>query len=291
MKITLDIAGLHGWFGGDQRAVVDLVRLMDQRGIYQVCLGDHVIMGEDVSAYPFGKFHAPPDYPWIEPLMILAAIAACTSHIRLNTGVLLSPLRPAPLLAKQLASLDVLSRGRLDIGVGTGWQKAEYEASNLPFEQRAELMFEQIRVCQLLWSTAPASFQGKFHAFERLYSYPQPVQPEGIPVWFGVPPSARNFAQIADIGRGWMPLGLTDAQIAAGVQRLRTEFAARGRDPNSLAVSHIARTDKGLADVRTALQQIPALTAMGVTHLRLFPAMSCAGPQEFAGWLDELQSV
>jgi len=289
LKLAVDLSGLHAWCGGDQRAVVDLVELAERKGFDQVCLGDHVIMGEDTSNYPYGKFHAPSDWPWIEPLTILTAIAARTSTIRLNTGVLLSPLRPAVFLAKQVASLDVLSHGRVDLGIGTGWQKAEYEASGVPFDQRAELMYEQVRVCRELWRNAPASFHGKYHSFDRLHSLPRPRQGADLPIWFGVPPTERNIARLAELGHGWMPLGLTLEQTAAGIRRIQAAFTARHRDPATLSVSHILVPEfgpDGVGDIEEAARQFPIWSAIGVNVLRLFPTMFCRSRDQYEFFLD-----
>ena len=118
---------------------------------------DHVVMGERVEKYPFGKFQGSPASDWLEPLVELGVYAGMTKNIRLSAGIVITPLRPAALLAKQLATLDVLSRGRVEIGVGVGWQKEEYDACGVPWEGRYGLMHEQVRACKLLWSEAPAS--------------------------------------------------------------------------------------------------------------------------------------
>src|SRR6185295_7017111 len=105
---------LHNWFGGKHGPILDLVRRAERAGIDQITLGDHLLIGRDLSRYPFGTFASPIDYPWMEPITLLAAISSVTERIRLSTGILISPLRPAALLAKQLATLDVLSGGRVD---------------------------------------------------------------------------------------------------------------------------------------------------------------------------------
>jgi probable F420-dependent oxidoreductase len=297
MKVAINVYGLDTWFGGDTRSVIDLVRLAEAKGVDQVNMGEHVAIGEVQDEYPFGKFAAPLDFPWNEPIALLSAIAAATSRIRLSTGVLITPLRPAVLLAKQLATLDVLSRGRVDIGFGVGWHKAEYDAAGVDFADRAAHMEEQARVCKLLWSTAPASFEGRYVRFQRLYSLPFPVQPGGIPIWFGVSPGRRNLERIAELGDGWMPLGLDQTQTAEGVRRIKALMTARGRDPDRLTVRHLLMPvqhsdalfrSEGLADQEAALAAAPGWIAAGATMIEMFPSMFCRGPEQFEGFIDRL---
>src|SRR4051812_14877861 len=103
-----------------------MAREADKAGIDRIVVVDHVVMGPHTEAYSWGKFPTPPDSPWLEPLTCLAVIAGATSRVRLGTGILIAPLRSGAVLAKTAATLDVLSGGRLDLGVGTGWQKEEY---------------------------------------------------------------------------------------------------------------------------------------------------------------------
>lgn len=282
---------LAAWQAGDLRSIIDFVKLAEAKGLDQICVGDHVVMGEDVSAYPFGKFSTPLSYPWLEPITLLACLAGATERVRFATGTLLSPLRPAVLLAKQVATLDVMSRGRLDLGVSTGWQKAEYEASGLDFEGRFDLMVDQVRACQTLWRSAPANYSGTHHRFENLYSMPQPFQKE-LPLWFGLPPGKRNFSLIADIGTGWLPLGIGYDRIGAGRDALQRAFEAAGRNGANIPIGHIMMPSDpgpdGIGDVRASMRaQLPACRAAGVTHIRLFPSMYCKGPDEFEAFLDD----
>src|SRR5262245_900183 len=107
---------------GEWHRFVDLARAAEDAGVDRIVVVDHVVMGTHTDAYSWGTFPTPPESPWFEPMTMLAAIASATRRIRLATGILIAPLRPAALLAKQAATLDVISGGRLDLGVGTGWQ-------------------------------------------------------------------------------------------------------------------------------------------------------------------------
>ena len=117
--------------GGDPAVVVDTARRAEEAGFAGVVISDHVVMGARTDRYPWGSFKQAPDCPWPEPLTVLTAVAAVTTTLRLCTGILIAPLRPATLLAKTAATLDVLSHGRLELGVGTGWQQEEFDAQGL----------------------------------------------------------------------------------------------------------------------------------------------------------------
>jgi probable F420-dependent oxidoreductase len=294
MKTAIGLLDLERWFDGDFAAVLDLARLADDTGVDQVTVVDHVVMGEALDTYPYGKFPGTSDYPWLEPITQLAAIAAVTRRIRLSTGILIAPLRSAVLLAKQLATLDVLSRGRIDIGVGVGWQQAEYDASGVPWDGRFGRLEEQVRACRLLWRESPASFHGRHVNFERVHSRPFPLQGERLPLWFGLAPTERNLARIAALGDGWLPMESDPVLLAPAIARLRELTRAQGRDPDALAIRTTIRTLRDSArrpDLDATLAQVPAYAAAGVTMLRFAPSAFCSGPQEFERFLTRIVSA
>ena len=137
--------------GGNPRGLVDLARRVEDAGADGIVLADHVLCGPRLDRYPWGDFPFPPEAPWLEPLTMLTAIATATERIKLTTGILIVPLRPATLLAKTVATLDVLSGGRLELGVGTGWQEEEFTAEGLDYESRGQLMTDYIAACRALW--------------------------------------------------------------------------------------------------------------------------------------------
>ena len=288
VKITL--GGFLQWSGGDMGKILNWSQIADRMGIDGVVLVDHVVMGPHLEAYPYGTFPGGPDGPWPEPLILLAAIAAVTTRIRLMTGILISPLRPTALLAKQLATLDVLSNGRTDIGVGTGWQKEEYAAVNLPFEGRFGRMEEQIAACQVLWRDAPAHFHGKYDNFENVYCRPAPIQPGGVPIWFGLAPTDVNIARIARLGIGWMPIEQDPEKLKGPIAAIRKAFAQAGRDPSSLQVRaglQIAMRD-GQPDLDATLAQIPAYVEAGCTHVEIRPARFLPSGEGFEALLEKV---
>jgi hypothetical protein len=181
VKVSLGLIGLEKLFGNDLTALAQFVRSAEDKGVDMVSCTDHVIMSENLDKYPYGPFPMPMDWPWYEPIVLLSAIASTTRRILLASGIVIAPLRPAVLLAKQLATLDVLSGGRLRIGLGVGWQKEEYDASGVEWEGRFGYLMEQVAVCRQLWGQAPASFHGKHVNFDRLHSVPFPVLRANMP--------------------------------------------------------------------------------------------------------------
>jgi alkanesulfonate monooxygenase SsuD/methylene tetrahydromethanopterin reductase-like flavin-dependent oxidoreductase (luciferase family) len=166
VQVSLTISGFTRLFGGDLRSVLDTARAADATGIDQLVLPDHVVMGARTDCYPFGTFPYSNEEPWPEPLTMLAAIAGVTEQVRLATGILISPLRPAVLLAKAAATLDGISHGRLDLGVGIGWQREEYEAAGIRWSDRRVRFEDQLRACVALWTrTPPVTFSSTTVSF------------------------------------------------------------------------------------------------------------------------------
>jgi len=305
LKISFALFGLQDWFGGDFLPVIDLVKRADAKGIDQVNVTDHVILSENLDSYPFGKFAADsPTYPFYEPISVLATLAGVTKNIRLSSGIVISPLRPAVLLAKQLATLDVLSNGRVEIGIGVGWQKEEYDASGIPWEKRFTRMEEQARICKLLWKGGPSTFHGETVDFDRIYCHPLPVQ-QNIPIWFGVAPTERNFKRIAETGDGWLPVEQNPAKLKGHIKQLKNMFEQQGRDPASLtirsmAMPHYGSRSDSMDDFKQSLKkpepvsltdtliEVPALLDAGVNIIELFPTMFCKSAAEFDGFLHQV---
>ena len=274
LPISLTVSGVKRLFGDDLSQLIEFSKRAEDAGIDQIAMTDHLAIGPHTERYPYGAFPFPNDEPWPEPLLTLAAIAGATRRIRLATAVLIAPLRPALLLAKSLATLDVLSGGRVDLGVGTGWQKEEFAASGVPFETRAARMDDVLRACRVLWRDAPASFQSPTVSFDDLWCIPRPVQPGGVPIWFGVPPTPRNVARVVEMGVGWVPVGTDLDALASGARVLRDAFAAAGRDPAMLGVRAnvpFAIGADGRVDLdRSIAEGIPRASEAGAT-IAAFP--------------------
>jgi len=166
---------------GDWTSLLEQAEALDQAGFDRLVLSDHIVFGErleeygrpDIGGRAGGRQPTGPDGHWLEPLSTLAVIAGRTSRIRLGTNILIAALRRPVVLAKSAATIDVLSGGRLDLGVGVGWQREEYEAAGLSFERRGELLDETLRVCRILWTEPIAAYDSSELHFDRIHMMSQ----------------------------------------------------------------------------------------------------------------------
>lgn len=280
MRLTVGLPSFGDPPGGDWRTVLDLAREADEAGVDRVVVSDHVVMGRNTDKYVWGRFPLPPEGAWMEPLTVLTAMAAVTTRVRLGTNILIAPLRPAALLAKTIATLDQLSHGRVDLGVGTGWQREEYEAEGLDFERRGQLLTDTIAACRALWTDTPASIDTPTVAFREIFCEPKPAQAR-LPVWFSGVLHGRNLARVAELGDGWIPImGATVEDVRDGVDRLRVAFEKAGRDPSDLRVSGTPAAVKG--DLDATLANVGPLADAGVTDVSLNLRLVGAGSGSLA---------
>ena len=256
----------------DWRRFIDLGRMADDAGIDRLMLVDHVVMGTNTDAYIWGQFPTAPEDPWLEPLTLFSGIAAATSRVRLATGILIAPLRGAALLAKTAATLDVISGGRLELGVATGWQREEYEAAGLDWNNRGQLLDDTLAACRALWQHTPASFASDTLEFTDIYCSPKPLQPGGVPFWIGGPLHRRNLDRITRWGDGWIPImGTPPSGVAEGVNQIRTAWASAGRQGDRLDVrgSLPLVGDGETFDLARTMEGVPELAAAGATAVHL----------------------
>jgi probable F420-dependent oxidoreductase len=252
-----------GWGG-----LVERARVAERAGIDRVVVVDHVVMGEHLEAYDGGRFPTGPDGAWLEPLTVLSVIAGATERVRLGTGILIAPLRRAAVLAKAAATLDVLSGGRLDLGVGVGWQREEYDAAGLAFEERGALLDETLAVCRALWAGGPTSYRSERLSFESVWCEPRPVQPGGVPIWVAGRLNARTLARIVRFGDGWIPWGEHIASVEQHVPTVHEALAAAGRDPSRFEVRGQLAAGRG-DDLAVAMEPVPRMVEAGVTDFSL----------------------
>ena len=282
---------------GEWKQFLDLGRAADDAGVDRVVVVDHVVMGNNTDKYVWGKFPVPPDAPWYEPITMLTAIAAVTERVRLATGILIVPLRPAAFLAKQIATLDQLSNGRVDLGVGTGWQREEYEACGYDFDQRGQLLTDALAALQVLWRETPAALDAPTLSFSGIYCEPKPVQAgpmggQGVPIWVAGTLNKRNLDRLVRFASGWIPImGATIDDIAAGAKQIGEAWSAAGRDPAGLKVQapiRIAMDDNGKPDIARSMESIPELVAAGATDVNVTLRAFCRDVADAPAVMDEL---
>jgi probable F420-dependent oxidoreductase len=290
MRVALNMLGTEAWFGGDIQGVIELVEIADGMGADLIGLPEHVAMGDDLSAYPYHPSPISRESDRPEPMVLLAALAGRTRQIRLATSVLLIGLRPAVLIAKQIATLDVISGGRVELSVGVGWQKAEYEFEGIPWDGRFGRMIETIEACRELWSQCPASYLGRHVNFTRAYSKPFPIQGRNIPILLGVAPTEANIERLARTADGWEPVNVGDEDLQRVMARIRGRMAELGRDPASFRLKLILPPVKTgpRTDLTASLAQLPRLAALGATIVNVRPAHFCEGPADFEPILEKV---
>ena len=216
----------HNEIGTDPGAIKAYAQGVENLGCTHMLLYDHVL-GADPDRP--GGFQGPydKDIQFHEPLTTFAFIAAVTEKIEMVTTILILPQRQTALVAKQAAEVALLSRNRLRLGVGTGWNKVEYDALGVPFTQRGKRQEEQVELLRLLWNEDSLDFSGDFHRVELASINPRPDRP--IPIWFGggAPVVLERAARLGD---GWMPLGGPNDASREMIDQLKQARLAAGRD-------------------------------------------------------------
>lgn len=264
----------------DWGSVLALGQAMDAAGVDRVVVSDHVVFGENLDAYDNpalggiagGRQPTGPDGQWLEPLTVLTALAMRTTRIRLGTAVLLAALRRPAVLAKQVATLDVLAGGRVDLGVGVGWQREEYDAAGLPFARRGRLLDHTLEVCEALWTQQRATYRSPELSFDNIHQMPKPVQDGGIPIWVSGTLNDAVARRLSRFGSGWIPWGPAITDPTASIAAMKDKIAGFGGDPTGLQVlghaSIVKRADRSV-DVAATVASAPPLIAAGVTDVRV----------------------
>jgi probable F420-dependent oxidoreductase len=217
--------------GADPAVVRDWATTVEQAGYTHVHAYDHVL-GADPANRPGWTGYTDKSL-FHEVFVLFGYLAAITTSVELVTGVLVLPQRQTALVAKQAAEVDVLSGGRLRLGVGIGWNQVEYQALGVPFKQRGALLEEQVDVLRKLWTEPVVSYDGRFHQIEEAGLNPLPRR--AIPIWFGGGAEAV-LRRTGRIGDGWMPQTAPTAEAKARVDRLRAYAADADRDPATIGI-------------------------------------------------------
>ena len=230
-------------------------RELEAAGFDSLWVSDHVVLPAEINSwYPFaadGRATWPSDTPWLETIVVLAAAAASTERIRLGTAVLVIPQRNPILLAKQLASVAQVAGGRLDVGVGAGWLREEFEALEAPFAERGARMVEWIELMRSVWTGRPARFDGKhYHLPADVLAFPPPSAP--IPILIGGH-SERALRRAGALADGWLGQQAATAFDRVTLDReidiVRAAAEHIGRDPKRLQIVLRIVESAGRADI------------------------------------------
>lgn len=275
----------------DPARLLEMARIAEDSGIDAVMLSEHIVLG--LSAGSNGVMGNPRDYampgnqdpamPWPDSLSLAAAVSAVTTRIRIALAAVIAPLRHPLLLAKQLATLDLLSSGRLVVQPTVSWHEEEYDALGVPFEERGRRLDEHLDAWRGLWAGSPTSFEGRHYRFEEVYLEPKPTRPQGPQMWIGGSTAHPAVVRrLVEHGDGFHPLGQpTDNELL----HLRDSLRMAGRDPQDLewvgGIRGRFRDDRAPADLDEALEQIPKQVSRGFGSI-------CVKPSQFIDSVDEL---
>ena len=211
--------------GTDPAKIRDWVQAAEDLGYAYIEVPDHVFGAKARNGWV--PLYNEKD-PFHETFVTLGFLAAATSRIGLSTGILIAPQRQTGVIAKQAAEVDILSSGRLRLGIGVGWNHVEYEALGTDWKTRGARQAEQVEVLRRLWSGSLVSFSGRFHSLQDVSIVPPPVQ-RPIPIWFGGSSDAV-IRRAARLGDGWMPIMAPDAQVEQKLALLREQLKSCGRE-------------------------------------------------------------
>ncbi len=275
---------------GDLRGLIDMAVAAERAGVDAVMLSDHVCLGPESGA--LGRptnpraYAAPgnqdPATEWPSSIVMASGIAAATTSVRIALAALITPLRHPVVLAKDLATLDRLSEGRLVVQPTVSWSREEYEAVGVPFERRGALLDEGLAAMQSLWRSTPASHHGTFFNFDDVNCEPSPIRPQGPTLWFGGqslhPALLRRLVQH---GAGFHPFGSPSPQ---DMDLLATSLEAAGRETDAFELIGGTRavfddTDD-VCDLDRAMLDVPAQVEAGFTTFCMKPSQHTDDPGE-----------
>jgi len=271
MKIGITCGGIGPYASG--AFIRASAKAAEQAGFAHYWMPDHVVQfaAYPESTYPYAEgsgqelpeqsAEAPlqfgddtyanvdPRNPLIDPVMGMAWAAAATSSLEVGTNVLILPQRNPVVLAKELATLDSFSKGRILLGVGVGWAKEEFVATGADFSVRGKRTDEAIAAMRALWNQPVSSFAGAFDSFSNAYSYPKPCRKGGVPVLIGGE-SKPAMRRVARLGDGWLPYNLPVDRAAGVIAELKAMTRDAGRDPAALRIIKIVYSNAGLDELR-----------------------------------------
>jgi probable F420-dependent oxidoreductase len=269
---------------------IGIAQAAEAGGLKSLWTVEHTVVPQGYeSTYPYsdtGKMPGPESSPIPDPLIWLTFVAATTSTIRLGTGILILPQRNPVTLAKEVATLDQLSGGRVELGIGVGWLEEEFEAIGVPFAERGKVTDEHIAALRALWTQDPATYHGRWSSFTDVYSQPHPAQsPVPIVVGGHSKAAARRAGRLGD---GFFPGRGDHEDLAELIDVMRATATDHGRDPDAIEIT----TGGNGALGRGALDEVKALADLGVSRIIIPPlAFDVEGQKEaFARYGDEVIS-
>ncbi|HLI05001.1 MAG TPA: LLM class F420-dependent oxidoreductase [Ktedonobacteraceae bacterium] len=248
--------------GPDRQSIRDYAQAVEGLGYSHIVAYDHVL-GADTAHRPGWRGYTYRDQ-FHEPFVLFGYLAALT-QLELVSGVIILPQRQTALVAKQAAEVDVLSNGKLRLGIGVGWNPVEYEALGRDFHQRGRIVEEQIEVLRLLWSKEVVTFHGQYHLINEAGINPLPIH-RTIAIWMGgsADITLRRTARLAD---GWFPLGHPNQQMEQAIQRLRTYLQEAGRNSATFGIE--AQVNIRESDLAGWIRETQRWQALGATHISL----------------------
>lgn len=278
MKFTVALTPYRRFSGPED--ILKTAALADRLGFYALNFGDHIALPSRLE----GAF----DHVYYDQCVMGMAITAKNPNVRVYFNVLVVPYRQPVPTAKAIASLDVLSGGRVIVGAGVGMLTDEFESVGAPFNKRGAMTDEYLRAMKVLWTHSPASFDGQFVTFTDVHSEPQPVQKPHPPIWIAVTDVPRTLERAVELGDGAAILNRPHDVLKRDLDTLRHKLVQGGRDPDNFAFqfsvylggeyeghrAHFAVSGARMYDVLSfdhdeAIRQVEAYRAMGLTHLSL----------------------
>jgi probable F420-dependent oxidoreductase len=223
-----------------KQTLMTLGRACEERGFHSIWAAEHVVLFDEYqSRYPYaasGRIPAGGENGILDPFVSLSLLASATSEIRLGTGICLVPQRNPVYTAKEAATVDYLSDGRLEFGVGVGWLREEFGALNVPWARRGDRCREYVEVIRRLWCDPVSEFKGEYYTLPSCRQYPKPVQSPHPPIHFGGESDAA-LRRVADLGQGWYGFNLEPEPAAERIQALTRLLQERGRRREDVFVS------------------------------------------------------
>jgi probable F420-dependent oxidoreductase len=276
--------------------VLKIAAKAEALGYASIFVSDHIVLPISAarSVYPYsptGQLPGGADQDYLDPLAMLAHLAHATTKVRLGTSVLVVPYRNPLTTAKMLATIDVLSRGRVILGAGVGWLREEFEAVGAPpFDERGRVTDEYLTLMRATWTTDPVTFAGRHYKVRDVHALPKPAQRAGIPIWIGGHTDSA-LRRTATLGDAWHPIGLRPPALllpdeyAAKVKQLHSYAQQAGRDQRTIALTFRAPMEvrgaraKGPGGDRPLFQGTAAeviddvrrYQALGVSHMVFDP--------------------